>query len=201
MYLESVRRAEHLVALDAAVDVAERMGMVQSVRRVRRVQSRMSRMNSAQQRVQVRRQKMVRQQLGVQVREGVVRMGRQEAALEVQRRVQDRRAGRRRMGADGRGLPVRGRVLQVRGGWVGPEEGRHAETVAGLLRGMRHGRGRDADRRRRRGRRRPRRARGALVLVLVADLLDIHVDLLLADVDVHLGVPALGRGRVRAGGL
>lgn len=84
-----MRRAEHLVALDAAVNVSERMGMVQAVRRVGRVQARVSRMNAAQQRVQVRRQKMMRQQLGMQVREGVVRMGRQKAALKVQRRIKD----------------------------------------------------------------------------------------------------------------
>lgn len=47
MYLESMRRAEHLVTLDAAVDVAERMGMVQTVRRVSRMQSWVTRMNAA----------------------------------------------------------------------------------------------------------------------------------------------------------
>lgn len=195
-----MRRAEHLVALDTAVNVAERMGMVQPVRRVCRVQRRVTRMNAAQQRVQVRRQKMMRQQLGMQVREGVVRVGRQESALKVQRRIEDGRAGWRRMSADGGGLSVRRRVLDVSGGWIRPEESRYAEAVAGSLRGMRHGRGRDAHGRRRRRGRRSRWTRGVLVVVLVADLLDVHVDLLL-DVDVYLGVPALGRGRVRAGRL
>lgn len=53
MHLESVRRAEHLVALDAAVDVAERM-MMEPVSGVGRVQARVTWMNATQQRVQVR---------------------------------------------------------------------------------------------------------------------------------------------------
>jgi len=150
MYLEPMRRAEHLVALDAAVDIAERMRMMQPVRRVSRMQSWMSRMNAAQQRVQVRRQKMMRQQLRVQVRERMMRMGRQEAALKMQRRVQDRRAGRWWMGAHGSRFSMRGRVLQVCGRWIRPQECRHAETVAGFLRRMRYGRRRDANWRRRR---------------------------------------------------
>lgn len=45
MHLESVRRAEHLVAFDTAVDVSERM-MMEPMRGVGRVQARVTWMNA-----------------------------------------------------------------------------------------------------------------------------------------------------------
>lgn len=53
VHLEAVRRAEHLVALDAAVHVAEWMRMMKPVRGVGRVEGRVARMDASQQRVQV----------------------------------------------------------------------------------------------------------------------------------------------------
>lgn len=45
VHLETVRRAEHLVALDATVDIAQRM-MMEAVRRVGGVESRVGRMDA-----------------------------------------------------------------------------------------------------------------------------------------------------------
>ena len=137
------------------------------------------------------------EQLRVQVRQGMVRMGWQQPTLKVKGWVEHGGSGRRWMGADRRRVPVGGRVLQVGRGWIRPEKGRDAETVARFLGWVQRGRYRDA--RRRGGGRGTGWARCGVAIVLVADLLHVYVHFLLFHVHVHLAVSPIRRGRVGTG--